>query len=164
MSPLIAFVDVGYRDDGALAACVVAEQWTDDRPHEQRVAHVANVAPYEPGRFYLRELPCLLAVLREVRAPVTTIVVDGYVFLDNDRPGLGAHLHEALRVPVMGVAKTAFRGVTSAIAVTRGASTKPLFVSAIGMDVRDAAAHLAEMHGAYRTPTLLRLVDRLTRA
>jgi deoxyribonuclease V len=40
----------------------------------------------------------------------------------------------------------------------------PLFVSAIGMDVRDAAAHVRAMDGPHRTPTLLRLVDRLTRA
>jgi deoxyribonuclease V len=160
---VIAFVDVGYRDDGALAACVVAEHWTDDRPYEQRVAHVAGVAPYQPGRFYLRELPCLLAVLRVVRAPITTIVIDGYVFLDGDRPGLGAHLHDAMHVPVVGVAKTEFRGVVSAIALIRGESSRPLFVSAIGVDVREAAAHIAEMHGPYRTPTLLRLVDRMTR-
>ncbi|MGZ5968034.1 MAG: endonuclease V [Polyangiales bacterium] len=160
---MIAFVDVGYRDDGALAACVVAERWSDDRPYEQRVARVSHVAPYEPGRFHLRELPCILAVLRTVRASVGTIVVDGYVLLDGDRPGLGAKVHEVLRVPVVGVAKTEFRGVTSAVAVTRGESSKPLFVSAIGMDLRDAAARVREMHGPYRTPTLLRLVDHLTR-
>jgi deoxyribonuclease V len=166
---MIAFIDVGYvrpdgdRDESALAACVVAERWSDARPLEQRVAHVARVAPYEPGRFYLRELPCVVAVLEQVRAPVSTVVVDGYVFLDGDRPGLGAKVAEAVRLPVVGVAKTQFHGVTSAIAVTRGRSARPLYVSAIGMDVVRAAAHVREMHGAFRTPTLLRLVDRLTR-
>lgn len=160
---MIAFVDVGYHDDGALAACVVAERWVDDQPFETCVAKVAEVAPYEPGQFYLRELPCLLAVLGHVRAKVTTIVVDGYVFLDGDRPGLGYHLHEAVRVPIVGVAKTAFHGVTSTVPVTRGESNRPLFVSAIGVDVDDAACQVAAMHGRYRMPTLLRRVDRMTR-
>jgi deoxyribonuclease V len=37
----------------------------------------------------------------------------------------------------------------------------PLFVTAIGMDVADAAALVRGMHGAHRIPTLLGWVDRL---
>ncbi|MBI2392982.1 MAG: endonuclease V [Deltaproteobacteria bacterium] len=161
---MIAFVDVGYADDVGVAACVVAARWTDDRPFEERVVRVSPVSPYEPGRFFLRELPCVRAVLGEVHAPVDVLVVDGYVFLDGDRPGLGARLHGVLQLPVVGVAKTPFRGVTSAVAVTRGQSTRPLFVSAIGIDVREAAERVREMHGAFRVPTLLRRVDRLSRS
>jgi len=87
----------------ALAACVVARGWTDAAPIEARVVTVAEVRPYAPGRFYERELPCVLAVLERLRTPVGAIVVDGYVVLDeHGTPGLGGHLHAALggRTPV----------------------------------------------------------------
>src|SRR5258708_490951 len=109
--PLIACVDVDYRDPGAVAACVLAQTWTDDRPTTELVEHLPHVEPYQPGQFYRRELPALLAVLQRVADPITTIVIDGYVWLaDESQPGLGAHLFEALgrSVPVVGIAKTRF--------------------------------------------------------
>jgi deoxyribonuclease V len=63
---------------------------------------------------------------------------------------------------VIGVAKSAFAGA-SAIEITRGAGTRPLYVTAIGIDARLAAAHVQSMHGPYRQPTLLKRVDQLTR-
>ncbi|MCA9705979.1 MAG: endonuclease V, partial [Myxococcales bacterium] len=122
-------------------------------------------APYVPGQLYLRELPCLLAVLERVARPLDAVLVDGYAVLDDlGRPGLGAHLHAALerRVPVVGVAKTHFRGST-AVEVLRGGSTRPLYVTAVGMGPERAAEGVGRMHGPHRIPTLLRRVDRLCR-
>jgi deoxyribonuclease V len=48
--------------------------------------------------------------------------------------------------------------------VLRGASTKPLLITAAGMPEAQAAEHVREMHGAFRIPTLLRRVDQLCRA
>jgi deoxyribonuclease V len=92
-------------------------------------------------------------------------VVDGYVDLDPDgRPGLGAHVHAAFGgVPVVGVAKTAFGTATHAARVFRGQSTRPLYVTAAGMTIPDAAALVAEMAGRFRVPDALRRVDRLAR-
>lgn len=170
----LAIVDVGYGDPGAapaapaeaLAACVVAQGWTDGAPMEARVVPVADVRPYAPGRFYERELPCVLAVLERVRTAVAVVVVDGYVTLDeHGTPGLGGHLHAALggRTPVIGVAKTAFRGSGFATPVLRGTSARPLYVTAMGIEVEHAARLVAGMHGEHRIPTLLGLVDRLAR-
>jgi len=40
---------------------------------------------------------------------IDLLVIDGYVHLDpHGRPGLGAHAHAEIAVPVIGVAKTAF--------------------------------------------------------
>src|SRR5713226_9214071 len=62
------------------------------------------------------------------------LVVDGYVDLDpTGRPGLGAHAHAEFGVPVIGVAKTAFRTATHAMPVLRGRSARPLFVTARGV-------------------------------
>ncbi|MCL2714231.1 MAG: hypothetical protein FWD68_06490 [Alphaproteobacteria bacterium] len=109
-------------------------------------------------------MPCIIDIL----APFTevgVIVVDGYVWLAKDRPGLGAHLYNRLagRVPVVGVAKTAFRGNDCAIQVTRGFSTHPLYVTSIGIDPAVAAASVAAMAGPHRLPTILKRVDQLAR-
>jgi len=167
---MLAFVDVDYRAEEAAAACVLAAAWDDDAPAQELVERVQGIAPYVPGQFYKRELPCLLAVLaraRERGAVIDLVVIDGYVWLaDESRPGLGAHLHEALgkATPVVGVAKTQFLSATLSVAVVRGeSSTKPLFVTAAGIDVNEAAARVRGMHGPHRVPTLLRRVDALCR-
>jgi deoxyribonuclease V len=162
-----ACVDVDYRDGEALVACVLFRDWTDAAAAGQLVQPVTGVADYVPGEFYRRELPCLLAVLCRVADPIDLVVVDGYVWLaDETEPGLGAHLYEALqrRVPVVGVAKTRFASARLAVPVVRGESaTRPLFVTAVGMDVNEAAEAVRVMHGPHRIPTLLRQVDRLCR-
>ncbi len=164
---MLACLDVDYRPDGsAVAACLGFDAWTSERASSEWIARVAVVAPYEPGALYRRELPCLLAVLEEARRAFEIVVVDAYVTLDaSGAPGLGARLHAELggRSIVVGVAKTSYATASTAIPVLRGTSTRPLFVSAAGMEAAVAAARVAEMHGASRIPTLLREVDRAAR-
>lgn len=158
---MIVAVDVDYRAKEAVAACVGFAKWTDDVPSFERVVRVPGAAAaYVPGRFYLRELPCVLAALKGVDANV--VVVDGYVMLTMGKRGLGGHLHDAIGKPVVGVAKNEFRGAT-AERVVRGASKKPLFVTAAGMSAKDAAAAVRSMHGPHRIPALLARADALCR-
>jgi deoxyribonuclease V len=162
----VAITDVHYLDAGARAAVVVATAWSDASAIEERTVLVDAVAPYRPGAFFERELPCLLAVLRAVSAPLGCVVVDGYVELDTaGSPGLGAHLHEALggTVPVLGIAKTAFRGASFAVPVLRGRSRSPLFVTARGLSRDDAERLVRSMHGPHRLPTLVQRADHLAR-
>ena len=163
---MLAAVDVDYRDGKALAACVLFRGWTDETPAGERVRLIEHVEPYVPGQFYKRELPCLLAVLGEVADPLEAIVIDGYVWLqDEQTPGLGGHLFEALerRVPVIGVAKTEFLSATAARQVKRGGSGRPLHVTAAGINVDEAACFIEQMHGPFRLPTLLKRADQLCR-
>ena len=162
---MIACVDVGYHRTHAMAACVLFARWTDETPRAELSIPIASVEPYQPGAFYRRELPCLQRVLDEVPVPLATIIIDGFVWLGPDQPGLGAHLYEARghRSAVIGVAKTAYQGNLVAVPVLRGTSKQPLFVTAAGMPVTEAAAHVHEMHGGHRIPTLLRAVDRLSK-
>ena len=158
---MIVAVDVDYRAKEAVAACVGFANWTDETAAFERIVRVPGAAAaYVPGQFYLRELPCVLAALRGVTADI--VVVDGYVMLTAGKRGLGGHLHEAIHKPVVGVAKNEFRGAT-AERVVRGASKKPLFVTSAGMSVKDAAAAVRSMHGAFRIPTLLARADHLCR-
>ncbi len=164
---MIACLDVHYRDTSAsaCAAAVTFLGWTDADVIDAKVVQVQDVEPYEPGQFYRRELPCLLAVLQTL-PPVDAVLIDGYVWLaDESRPGLGAHLHQALggKIPVIGAAKTKFHGAGQACEVLRGESRRPLYVTAAGMEVNLAAEHVRSMHGVYRIPTLVAWVDQLCR-
>lgn len=162
----IAIVDVQYDGDSANAACVVAEGWSAHVSVEAVAVRCESIAPYRPGRFFERELPCVLRALGAVSSDFGVIVVDGYVFLDDaGAPGLGAHLYESLArtVPVVGIAKKRFRGSAFAVPVLRGESEQPLYVTAIGIDPTHAAALVRGMHGEHRIPTLVRTVDHLAR-
>lgn len=163
-----ACVDVDYRGEGAQAAVVGFHDWADASSAFEATEPIARVADYEPGQFYKRELPCLLAVLARLPQPPELVIVDGYVWLGGEeRPGLGGHLYAALgkRVPVIGVAKSKFLSARLAVAAVRGESaTRPLFVTAAGMDVHLAAEAVRAMHGPNRLPTLLKRVDALCRS
>ncbi|MEQ9497562.1 MAG: endonuclease V [Deltaproteobacteria bacterium] len=161
----IVAVDVAYEDDNARAAGVSFAAFTDAEPTSTSVVELKGVAPYIPGALYLRELPALRAVLERFER-FGTVVVDGHVEL-GDGPGLGAHLQASLRedgmnIVVIGVAKNPYRGAP-AVEVLRGTSERPLYVTAAGMPVDEAAAHVRSMHGPHRLPTLLKLADTLTR-
>ena len=49
---MIAFLDVDYRDPGAVAAGVLAHDWADPAPAAEVVAFIPEVAEYVPGEFY----------------------------------------------------------------------------------------------------------------
>jgi deoxyribonuclease V len=165
---MLVALDVAYTDTRGYAVAVVFASWTSEAVSAVHTATIDHVPPYEPGAFYKRELPCLLAVLAQVElATVSSVVVDGYVTLGvEERAGLGQHLYEALgrRVPVIGVAKTRFAGVApQVVPVLRGQSQNPLYVTSVGLPVAEAAHLVAAMHGHYRFPTLLKLLDDLTK-
>ena len=162
----LAIVDVQYSESGANAACVVGEHWAADTAIEQRQVCSPDVEPYVPGEFYRREMPPILGVLSAVTTPFEVIVVDSYVVLDeHGTPGLGARLYEHFeqRYAVIGVAKTAYRGSSFAVPVSRGTSRRLLYVTALGISQELAAERVSQMHGNYRVPTLIRLADQLAR-
>jgi len=161
-------LDVAYTEAQGYAVAVAFDDWTSEGVHAVHTATLEQVPAYEPGAFYKRELPCLLAVLAAVDlATIRCVVVDGYVSLGTEgRPGLGQHLYTALggRVPVVGVAKTRFAGVApQVVPVRRGQSQNPLYITSVGMPVAEAAHRVATMHGSYRFPTLLKQLDDLTK-
>jgi deoxyribonuclease V len=160
-----AAVDVHYPGDGsARSAAVLAADATLEHVVGERTAVVATVAPYRSGEFYLRELPPLHAVLNGVSG-LGLLVIDGYVDLDpGGRPGLGAYAHAEFGVPVIGVAKSRFLTATHAVPVERGSSARPVFITAAGMPVADAADLVGRMAGRYRLPDAVRRADRLARA
>lgn len=163
---MIACVDVFYHGDTAVAACVLIATWEDPLPREERVCVLPHTAPYQSGQFFRRELLPIVRVLGTTAARPDMVVIDGYVWLStHGRPGLGAHLYQALSgsCAVIGVAKTRFGDVQFALPLFRGQSRKPLYVTGVGIEPHQAAECVARMHGPNRIPTILRRADYLSR-
>jgi len=162
---MILATDVHYSHSTAVAAGVLFDHWNYPEPKREYVCKIQKIEPYESGKFYKRELPCILTLLKTHNLSVDCIVVDGFVYLDDDlRPGLGKYLFDTLGgvVTVVGVAKTAFQGISNENEVVRGKSEKPLYVTSTG-DIDTAKRDIIRMHGDYRIPTLLKRVDSLCR-
>lgn len=163
---MIICLDVDYREDEALVAGLGIANWEAGKSSWEKQLRVHPIADYVPGQFYKRELPCLLALLGAAPTPPSFIVVDSYVWLGAKKPGLGVYLYEALnkKTPVIGVAKTHFHQAEAVeIPVLRGQSTKPLYVTSIGVDVKWAAQEIQRMDGPFRIPTALKRVDFLSK-
>ena len=159
-----AAADVHYLSTGgARAAAVLAADAAFAHMLAERTAVIPRVPPYQPGEFYLRELPPLRAVLTDL-SELDLVVAGGYADLDpGGRPGPGAHAHAESGIPVTGVAKSRFRTATHAVPVLRGSPARPLFVTAAGMPAADAANLVRRMAGRYRLPDALRRADTLAR-
>lgn len=161
-----AILDVHYEPHRAISACVVFQNWRDHAPARLLRTETPAASGYRAGRFYERELPSLLAVLEIVREPLEAILIDGFVHLKG-KPGkgLGAHLFDALasKATIIGVAKNPLITAHRFLAVRRGRSEKPLYVSAIGCSLSEAAHIVVSMHGPHRIPTLIKIADRHAR-
>lgn len=160
---MIGVFDVGYVDDLAVVGCVVIEDFADPEPAREWVVQGGPVGPYVPGEFYRRELAPLIRAVRSA-GDLSICVIDAYVDLGRGgSPGLGRLLFEQTGVPVIGVAKSRYPGTPTEFEVLRGASNRPLFVSAAGFDSDRARVHVRGMAGAGRVPAMIRHADRLAR-
>lgn len=163
---MILAIDVHYKDNSANAVAGLFETWESDVFIQSYMVHIENVAEYEPGNFYKRELPCILELLSMIQEEYDYIVLDGYVYLGyENKAGLGQHLWDALTVkkPIIGVAKNYFKDTPESCILMRGNSQKPLFITSIGMPLPQAKQHILQMYGKHRMPYLLKLVDSKTK-
>jgi len=160
-------LDVHYTENLAVTACVEFGSWIDRDPTAIYVSAIDCFGDYVPGRFFEREMPCLLDALNRIRKTFDILVIDGFVHL---KPpvikGLGYHLAEAMPYPVavIGVAKNPLKLADQYVEVLRGRSRKPLFLSSIHIPVHRAADLLKGMFGAYRIPRLIKIADQVARA
>lgn len=163
---MILAVDVDYREDKAVAAGLLFRNWEDREPIQELLAHIPTVAEYEPGQFYKRELPCVLALLQQLKQLPEFIIIDGHVYLDGkQKPGFGKHLHDALEgmSVIIGVAKSRFKDTPAETEIFRGGSKRALYVTAAGINEAEAKGFVIRMHGEHRIPTLLKRVDQLSK-
>lgn len=162
-------LDVHYQDNGdGTHAHVGAIRFTGIERHtilNHYQLCVPNVAPYQSGQFYQREMPCLLALLVTISEPFDVIIIDGYVYLDGQqKAGLGKHLYDHLPTPtpIIGIAKNRFIDISEHFAVYRGISKHPLYVTSIGID--DPTTFVKQLQGKHRLPDIVSQVDELSRS
>lgn len=165
---ILAF-DTYYFDNRAKTVCLSFDDWDATHPAAFYTEIHEGIAEYVPGQFYKRELPCILSLLQQVSlVDVEAIIVDGYVYLDDEqKPGLGYYLHEALQhnIPVIGVAKSNFTTLNKfKLPLLRGDSANPLFITSVGTELQIAADNIAAMAGPYRIPALLKMLDMETKS
>ena len=66
---------------------------------------------------------------------------------------------------IVGVAKLPFKGSCKLVReICGGESKRPLFVSAVGTDLDEAARLVKGMSGEFRMPSLLKILDDETKA
>jgi deoxyribonuclease V len=164
---ILAF-DTYYSDNIAKTVAVGFNAWTDAQPAEVFTETLGDVEAYQPGEFFRRELPCIVSLLKTIDlTTVETIIIDGFVVLDDaGKPGLGGHLYAHLdeKIPVIGVAKSNFALINEGKReVFRGQSERPLYITALGIDLDLAGNNIRHMHGDHRIPTLLKQLDNFTR-
>lgn len=164
---MILAIDVHYKESYAKAVGVLFD-WEDESPREIITTIVKEVAEYEPGQFYKRELPCILELMKQIDLEkVDCIIVDGHVYVDNDKKlGLGGHLYQSLheKIPIIGVAKKSFINTEKvSFPIFRGESKVPLYVSSIGIGTDTVVEKVQNMYGNFRIPNILKFLDSLTK-
>jgi deoxyribonuclease V len=164
---MILAIDVYYKQNSAKAVGVLFNPM-DEIPRDYKIAYINDIEDYTPGEFYKRELPCILEIIEQVHLEyIEAIIIDGYVYVDNERRfGLGGWLWKALeeKMAVIGVAKTSFlKNKDTVKELQRGESKNPLYISSIGYGLDKATQLIEEMKGSYRMPDILKLLDRKTK-
>lgn len=175
---MILALDSYYKDDICNTSLVVFEDVNSDKPLYTDTIYTDITSDYIPGEFYKRELPGIIKILEKLKWQkldiwnnITLIITDSFITLkndDNEWDGLGAYLDKYLKSngenkTICGVAKSNF-GYSHLISknVYRGDSSKPLYVQA-SRHIKSVSWFIKNMHGKYRIPTMLKLVDQLSR-
>lgn len=174
---IIAF-DTYYYEGYSYTVGGVFESWTSsDVSYYVTSRRECIDAEYKSGELYKRELPCIMECLSLVNLDnIDTIIVDGYVWLSEDgkelTKGLGARLDDAIQrvhcsvKNIVGIAKNPYHvKIPNCFEVKHGLeSEKPLYVTCSNTDYAEHYSVLvSRMHGDYRIPTILKLVDTKTR-
>ena len=164
---IVAF-DTYYSANSAKTVGIGFHNWMDNEIAVIKSEIIEGVAEYESGKFYKRELPCILSLLNKFEiGRIKTIIVDGYTTIDNKgENGLGGYLYDSLKrkIPVVGIAKNRYKlNSMNAKEILRGNSSKPLFISTLGIDLDLVAEKVKSMHGDFRIPTILKMLDLQTK-
>ena len=176
---MILALDSYYKDNICNTSLVVFENIKSSEPIYTDTIYTEVTSDYIPGEFYKRELPGIIKILNKLKNEhndiwnsVVIIITDSFINLKlgcDEWDGLGKHLSKYLdsineHKIIYGVAKTNF-GNCNLISevIYRGKSKTPLYVQS-STDNNDGVRFIIQnMHGEYRIPTMLKLVDQLSR-
>jgi len=179
---LIVGTDVSYsRASGRCYGAAVVWDWRRGTVVHEATAVQPARFPYVPGLLSFREIPVLVAALRQLPVAPHLILAEGHGLAHPRRIGLASHLGVLFDWPTVGCAKTILVGEHAALDVHRGAhaalrdrgetvgsalrtrdGVKPVYVSvghAVSLDqARRVVLHLG---GGHRLPEVLRRTHAL---
>ena len=101
---LVAGLDVAFRGDEAIAACVLLS-FPGLELLETSIARAKLRFPYVPGFLSFREVPVMLKALRRLSRRPDVVFVDAQGIAHPRRCGAATHLGLVARLPTIGVAK-----------------------------------------------------------
>ena len=120
----VAGVDVGFEDSGRITrAAIVVLAFPSLELIQTAVARQPTAFPYVPGLLSFRELPAVLAAMRELQRPPDIFLCDGQGYAHPRRLGIASHLGVLTGMPTIGVGKSRLLGSHAAVTDQRGAWT-----------------------------------------
>ena len=178
----VAGIDVGFEKNGAVTrAAVVVLDFPSLELREQAIARQPTKFPYVPGYLSFREIPAVLAALKQLKIRPDLLLCDGQGLAHPRRFGLACHLGVLTDIPSIGVAKSRLIGEHGELPEMKGswvplrddgevigsvlrtrAGVKPLYVS-IGhrVSLETAIAYVLRCTPKYRLPETTRLAHKL---
>ena len=148
---------------------------------ETRIARLPTEFPYVPGLLSFREIPAILAALKQLETLPDLLLADGQGYAHPRRFGIASHLGVLTGIPSIGVGKTRLIGTHDTVPEARGAwvplldrdevlgavlrtrsGVRPVFVS-VGhrLCLETAVAWVMRCTGRYRLPETTRQAHRL---
>ncbi|MDE0087013.1 MAG: deoxyribonuclease V [Candidatus Poribacteria bacterium] len=118
----VAGVDIGFKNDIALASVVVLN-FPDLQVIDGVVAESRVPFPYIPGFLSFREIPPLLMAFARLQTEPDLVIVDGQGIAHPRRFGLASHLGLILDIPTIGCAKSRLCGQYTEPDTEKGAWT-----------------------------------------
>jgi deoxyribonuclease V len=103
------------REANRAIGCVVMYRFPEMEELERAYAILPLEFPYVPGLLSFREIPVLLAALRELRAMPDLLFCDAQGYAHPRRLGLASHLGVVLNLPSIGCAKSLLIGTHKAL-------------------------------------------------
>ncbi len=114
-------VDQAFDGDEAVSAAVVMR---DGAVIEKTTASAPAPVPYVPGLLSFRELPAIVAALRELTVDPDCLLVDGSGRIHYRQAGLATHVGVLFDRPAIGVAKRLLCGTPAASTADRTAGDR----------------------------------------
>ncbi len=178
----IAGVDVGFEQSNSVTRAAVAVlDYPSLQLQEHAIARLPTSFPYVPGLLSFREVPAVLAALRQLSSLPDMLLCDGQGIAHPRRLGIASHLGVLLDLPTIGVAKSRLIGSHEEPGAEKGqwqplldqgeiigcvlrsrSSVKPLYISPghrVGFD--SAREMVLACTTRYRLPETTRWAHRL---
>ncbi|MBN66390.1 MAG: deoxyribonuclease V [Rickettsiales bacterium] len=177
-------IDVGYNKQlGMAQASLVVMDWEELEVVSEYTARLPVDFPYVSGYLSFREIPAVLAVLKQCNPLPDLLMLDGQGVAHPRRLGIASHLGVLLDMPTIGVAKSRLCGHYPKLNDDKGAKVKltegdellgyvlrsranvnPLFISPGHKVGFEQAVGLVEYClTKYRLPEPTRLADKLSK-